>query len=142
VVVTQTDSAATFAGLLRLDVSNVVLRGWVAEDRQVQKILDQAAAAQTMRDVERAEHALKLEHLDNEREQLESATKNHELKASAAEAEGRQEGLRIASMHKALAGGIDDAGDGNSNIAELVRAHVAGHAVGSGGGKLVLQSKL
>jgi len=121
-----------------LDVSKVVMRGWMAEDRQVQKILDQAAAAQTQRDVERAEHALKLEQLENEREQLETATKNHELKASAAQAEGRQEGLRIASMHKAVESGIDNA----SNVSELVRAHVAGHAIGVGGGKLVLQSKL
>mmetsp|Transcript_104448 Transcript_104448/g.184179 ORF Transcript_104448/g.184179 Transcript_104448/m.184179 type:complete len:488 (-) Transcript_104448:236-1699(-) len=125
-----------------LDVSKVVLRGWMAEDRQVQMILDQAAAAQTQRDVERAEHALKLEQLENEREQLERATKNHELKASAAEAEGRQEGLRIASMYKAVEGAIDSTGNGDSSVAELVRAHVAGHAVGSGGGKLQLQSKL
>lgn len=125
-----------------LDVSKVVLRGWEAEDRQVQQILDQAAAAQTQRDVERAEHALKLEQLENEREQLESAAKNHELKASAAEAEGRQEGLKIASMYKAVEGEISATGNASADVAELVRAHVAGHAVGSGGGKLVLQSKM
>merc|ERR1712087_953122 len=85
-----------------LDVSRVVLRGWMAEDRQVQKILDQAAAAQTQRDVERAEHALKLEQLENEREQLETAAKNYELKAIAAEAEGCQEGIKIASMFKVI----------------------------------------
>lgn len=124
-----------------LDVSKVVLRGWMAEDRQVQKILDQAAAAQTMRDVERAEHALKLEQLENEREQLEKDAENHELKASAAEAEGRQEGSKIASMYKAVEAGINDAKGSSSNTAELVRAHVAGHAVGAGGGKLVLQSE-
>eukprot|EP00657_Telonema_sp_P-1_P007573 TRINITY_DN2757_c0_g1_i2.p1 TRINITY_DN2757_c0_g1~~TRINITY_DN2757_c0_g1_i2.p1 ORF type:complete len:249 (-),score=87.97 TRINITY_DN2757_c0_g1_i2:76-822(-) len=48
-----------------LVVSKVVLRGWAAEDKQVQRILDQAAAAQTQRDVERAMHALKLEQLEN-----------------------------------------------------------------------------
>merc|ERR1712187_635564 len=124
-----------------LDVSNVVLRGWKAEDRQVQKILDQAAAAQTQRDVERAQHALRLEQLENEREQLESAAKNHELIAIAAEAKGRQEGLRIASMYKAVESAIDDISSGKSNVTELVRAHVAGQAVGSGGGKLQIQSK-
>lgn len=127
-----------FAEKYGLDVSKVVLRGWMAEDRQVQKILDQAAAAQTQRDVERAEHALKLEQLENEREQLEIAAKNHELKAGAAEAEGRQEGLKIASMYKT----VKDEVDGSSNVAELVCAKVAGQAVGSGGGKLVLQSKI
>lgn len=125
-----------------LDVSNVVMRGWMAEDRQVQKILDQAAAAQTQRDVERAEHALRLEQLENQREQLEKAAQNHELKASAAEAEGMQEGLRIASMYKAVEGALDKAGNGDPSVAELVRAHVAGQAVGSGGGKLQLSSKL
>merc|ERR1719343_147099 len=95
-----------------LDVSKVVLRGWMAEDRQVQQILDQAAAAQTQRDVERAEHALKLEQLENEREQLEIAAKNHELKANAAEAGGRQEGVRISAIYKAVGDGINDAGIG------------------------------
>merc|ERR1719399_2587796 len=41
-----------------LEVSRIVLRGWQAQDYEVQRILDQAAAAQTQRDVERAKHAL------------------------------------------------------------------------------------
>eukprot|EP00931_Biecheleriopsis_adriatica_P102378 TRINITY_DN77358_c0_g1_i1.p1 TRINITY_DN77358_c0_g1~~TRINITY_DN77358_c0_g1_i1.p1 ORF type:complete len:498 (+),score=111.99 TRINITY_DN77358_c0_g1_i1:21-1514(+) len=131
-----------FADQYGLDVSKIVLRGWMAQDPQVQKILDQAAAAQTQRDVARAEHALALEKLENEREQLESAAKHYDLKAQAAEAKGRQEGLRIASMYKAVEAGLDGASNEPSTVAELVRTHEAGHAVGSGGGKLTLRSNL
>merc|ERR1712060_858013 len=111
-----------------LDISKIVLRGWKAQDPKVQTILDQAAAAQTQRDVERADHALKLEQLKNEREQLEIAALNYALKASAAEAEGKQDGSRIASMYKAIKEGIDVNGTGNATTAELVKAHVVGHA--------------
>merc|ERR1711972_443615 len=122
-----------------LDISKIVLRGWKAEDPQVQEILDQAAAAQTQRDVERAEHGLALEKLKNEREQLEKAALNYALKASAAEAEGNQDGARIAAMYKAIKDRIDVNGTGNSTTAQLVRAHVVGQAAGESGGKVVFK---
>ena len=123
-----------------LQVDRVVLRGWEAQDPTVQRILDQAGAAQTQRDVERANHALKLEQLHHQREQLELAELNFPLEQRAAEAQGTRNGLMIAAMFNALEKEVESE---HIDVAELVRVHVAGQAVGqAGGGKLQLTSLL
>merc|ERR1712187_343729 len=123
-----------------LEVSQIVLRGWQAQDREVQRILDQAAAAQTQRDVERAKHALALEKLENEREQLEIAAKNFELQGDAAKAEGIRDGFKISSLLTTIKKGLQEEAHEHVTVAELARVRLAAKAVGSGGGKLQLFS--
>jgi hypothetical protein len=81
-------------------VDRVVLRGWEAQDPTVQRILDQAGAAQTQRDVERANHALRLEQLQHQREQLELAELNFPLEQRAAEAQGTRSGASSATTSR------------------------------------------
>ena len=123
-----------------ITIERVTLRGWIPEDRDVQRVLNEAALANTKREIQRAQHSARLEALDQERTELEKGAENQALRASQASSQGENQGRQLAAF--ILAAKKHAEGIPEPQLQTLLTLEVAGNAVGKNGGQLALPQSL
>ena len=123
-----------------LKIEKVTLRGWVPENNDIQRVLNEAALTNTKREIQAAQHAARLEALGQERVELEKAKGNDALRADQATAEGTRRGQALQALVSAL--GMKDAGDPSALLQSLAALEVAGNAVSKNGGSLAIPQSL
>lgn len=112
-------------------VDRITLRGWEPQNQQVQAVLNEAALANTRREIQAAEHRRELEAITQERERLEQSEKVQTLRETASSNEGRAEGKRLTAVVAAMREELKQE-NGGALVSAVIPLLVAAKAIGNG----------